>query len=209
MAARSIGLALVVALVAAGAGCRVDPVAGLWPPAPGEERVVVGVVREGRHTRIVEPVSESPDARTRVWDYAARSWMLDGETGPLGVLRLALRPEAGVGLEVFGGPFSERFPRDLYPDQWRVALGRRGYEAMLAHLEAQAGEPIEGHPGWRRARRDYGVFHHCHHFTAAALRAAGLPLHPRRHCTARAIGRRLESIERAEPPSAPGDGSDP
>jgi len=49
---------------------------------------------------------------------------------------------------------------------------------MRDFLEEERGPPLPGWPDWHEGNHRYHLFHTCHHFTAGALRAAGLPISP-------------------------------
>lgn len=184
------------------AGCRAAPPATPWPPPPGSPTERVGVVLESWHAILVEPASEEPDARSRAWEFAARSWMMDGSTGFFGAARLLLAPQSGVGSREFPGPFSERFLPEAHPRRWVFEVTPEGARRMRTFLEASRGEPVPDVEGWHRARIRYRPLWNCNNYVARALREAGLPLAPRRAFTARLLARQLDRAA-SEAPAPP------
>jgi hypothetical protein len=63
-------------------------------------------------------------------------------------------------------------------ERWTFVLSAEGLRKMRAYLDAERGDALTRFPGWYEGVRSYHLFHHCHHFTASALRAGGLPIQP-------------------------------
>lgn len=150
------------------------PVEGLWPPGPEERRIAVDVVYWDWHTIIVVDEGDG----WAEYEYVERRWHLDGERGVSGVLRSLLWPSgSAVAAERSDRPYWERHPARAIK-RWSFVVGERGLDAMRKRLDAEIGEPIPGWRGWHTGVRSYQLFYRCHHFTAGALREAGLPIRP-------------------------------
>ncbi len=167
-------------------GCAA-PVAGLWPPpadAPADaitHRIVVSV--DSWHSVIGLFPLDDPGgvdmSRLEEWSYADRRYYLDGDTGCSGTMNAMFWPSDGiVQVARLGAPWSERTPQP--PARlWSFELTVEGRQAIEAHLHAERSstEPIRvGRSTWYPATHDYHAFHQCHHWTARALRSAGLPV---------------------------------
>lgn len=157
---------------------------GLWPPAPGEPSHRVVVSMDGWHSAVglwpaEDPGGEDPRGY-REWAYAEKGYYLEGDAGCCGTLRAVCVPSAGVVMVRHDGKAMAEWSPQPPVRTWEFVLSEAGYRAMVAHLEAEReGEaPIDDSRGflWYDAARSYHAFHHCHHFTARALRAAGLPV---------------------------------
>ena len=174
--------ALLLAVLAAIPSCFPGPVRELWPPQPGERSYKVDVVFWDWHTLIIEetePGAESPPSSAfREWGYCEEAWYLEGKQGVFGAFRALGWPSAG-GVQKLPAerPYWKRHP-DREIERWSFVISEKGRAAMHAYLESELGEPLPGHPSWHRSTSSYHVFHSCHHFTASALREAGLPIRP-------------------------------
>ncbi len=176
-------LGTVLLVSALGGGCAA-PVKGLWPPGPGEERFKIIVSIDRWHGLIGKWPQSDPTGRRMEdlteWGYAERRYYLDGDVGPSGTLRALFLPSEGVVQVAQAGlTWSERTPQPP-ARMWTFYLTRRGYEKLLAHLatERKSTNVISraGGARWYLSARSYHALHHCHHWTARALRAAGLPV---------------------------------
>lgn len=177
-------------------GCA-SPNQELWPPAPGSPahdiivsvdtwHAVIGFPQDGSEQPSPSfPLAPSPEPRAvqyEEWGYAEQAWYLEGQHGFSGVLRALFWPSAGVvEVSTHASPWSERTP-DPPAEQFQFRLSEEGYLRLRAFLEgSRASEPILLSADGRSfypARRSYSVFHHCHHYAAHALRAAGMPVSP-------------------------------
>ncbi len=171
-------------LVSAWFGGCASPIEGLWPPEPGEKthRIIVSV--DSWHSVIGLWPEEDPEGKDmpllEEWSYAERGYYLEGDTGSSGTMRALLVPSDGVVLVTRAGrPWNERTPQPP-ARTWSFELTEKGYQNLKRHLalERIPDTPylVEGQVTWYLAARDYHAFHHCHHWTARALRTAGLPV---------------------------------
>jgi hypothetical protein len=174
--------ALAVYLLIAWMGGCAQPVKGLWPPAAGEPSYHIVVSTDQWHSVIGLWPLDDPEGRSAAgleeWSYAEKGYYLEGDSGCSGTLRALFVPSAGVLQESrLGRPWSERTPQPP-ARQWSFRLSERGYRALRSFLESEgaSGSPIvEGESSWYAAAASYHLFHQCHHWTARALREAGLP----------------------------------
>ncbi len=187
-------LALLPGLVLLAMGCA-SPIQELWPPAPDSPTRDIIVSVDTWHAVIAFPqdgneqpsrsfpLASSPVPRAvqyEEWGYAEQAWYLEGRRGFTGVLRALFWPSAGV-VEVgtHARPWSERTP-DPPAEQFQFRLSDEGFLRLRTFLESsRASETTLLSADGRSfypARGSYSVFHHCHHFAAHALRAAGLPV---------------------------------
>lgn len=164
--------------------CFPAPIPELWPPRPGEPRHRIDVVYRDWHTIVVLPILPSgapaevgaePAAHVHR-EYCERAWYLEGRQGAWGVLRSLLWPTAsGIGEIRTAEPVWIRRPtEDL--ERWTFVLSANGLRALEEYYRSETGAPLPEFPGWHAGNHDYHLFHHCHHVTAGALRAAGLPI---------------------------------
>ncbi len=169
-------------------GCA-SPNPTLWPPQPGMSSHAIIVSVDTWHamiavTRIrVRESSPSTDNRRWVyeeWGFAERDWYLEGRQGLSGTFRTLLWPSIGV-VEIAHNTnlWSERTPQPP-AEQFTFHLTEQGFRRLREYLESmvEQSSPILITDGsqFYKATRSYHLFHHCHHFTAAALREAGLPI---------------------------------
>ncbi|MBI4605347.1 MAG: DUF2459 domain-containing protein [Planctomycetes bacterium] len=156
-------------------GCFPGPVRELWPPRPGEPRHAIDVAFRDWHTVIVEPAG---GGAFREWESCEKAWYLEGRMGSSGAARALLWPTAsGVACRITRSPVWQRYPSEEV-ERWTFVLSEKGLAALRACLEAEKGAPLAEHPGWHEGKRSYHLFYDCHHFTARALREAGLPIRP-------------------------------
>ena len=164
-------------------GCA-SPVEGLWPPEPGapSHRIVVSV--DSWHSVIgIWPEGDARDTSPsgmREWAYAERGYYLEGSDGSSGSVRAMLWPSSGVIVVRADGQSLDEWSPDPPVRTWTFELTPEGHRALREYLESSraSAEPITEERGflWYEADRSYHLFHHCHHWTAGALRAAGLPV---------------------------------
>jgi hypothetical protein len=173
-------LRLVVLPLAALLGCA-QPVAGLWPPGPGEATHEIVVSTDAWHSVVALP-RERPGGPVEEWGYADKAHYLEGHDGVLGTLDALFVPGAAVVVVTHADRiWAERSPQP--PGRsWTFALMDAGYAGLLGFLHGELASPevISDRNGadWYDAKSSYHAFHHCHHWTAAALREAGLPVWP-------------------------------
>jgi hypothetical protein len=126
------------------------------------------------------------------WDYGERLWFYDDRRPVREGLRQAIHRAGAVFHALFwptGGvieltrspvPLAVRAP-DEVQRVWELRLSPEGATRLRAWLAAQRdpAEPIfeEGGQTYYIAARRYSILYTCHHFTARALRSAGVPLH--------------------------------
>jgi hypothetical protein len=171
-------------LVAAACGGCASPVEGLWPPEPGAASHRITVSVDDWHSVIgIWPEGDSRGAEPsdlREWGYAERAYYHEGSMGSCGSLRAMLWPTEGVVVVHDEGRPMEEWSPDPPVRSWTFELTPEGHRALRAHLEGTLGSdtPFAEERGalWYEADRSYHAFHHCHHWTADALRAAGLPV---------------------------------
>lgn len=121
-------------------------------------------------------------ARFEEWGYAERGWYVEGRQGIGGVFRAMFSSSPGVvEVALADRLWAERTP-DPPADTFAFSLSEAGHQRLREHLRdtIAAGSPVTvvGTSRFHAARDDYYLFHTCHQYTAAALRAAGLPLTP-------------------------------
>ncbi|HKB15737.1 MAG TPA: hypothetical protein VKF62_06715 [Planctomycetota bacterium] len=172
----------------------VGPKRDLWPPPPGEPRFEIDVVFHDRHTVVVERVEGR--GAFREWGYAEKSWCLENKRGLSGAIRALFWPTASVlGCDERDSPLWARRAGEEV-ERWSFVVSRRGLEKMRAYYESERGPPLPHFPGWSEGTHAYHLFHHCHHVTAGALRAAGLPITPWWCLTGGLIRIQLDRIRR-------------
>jgi hypothetical protein len=169
-------LALTALVLAA--GCA-QPVAGLWPPRPGEDTRQIVVSTDAWHSVIC---LTRDHGGLEEWGYADKSYYLEGHDGVSGTLDALILPGAGViHVACVERAWGERTPQP--PGRvWHFDLTREGYARLLSYLQtsSEADQPCSERGGlvWFDAKSAYHMFHHCHHWAAGALREAGLPVWP-------------------------------
>ncbi len=140
-----------------------------WPPKPGED---------GRSQ--AEAALSTQSWLYEEWGYAEQGWYLEARQGISGVLRALFWPSAGV-VEVGRQRqvWSQRTPQPP-AETFTFHLTEEGYKRLRHYLESSrtAEETVltAGRSRFYPATRSYHVFHHCHHYSAEALREAGLPV---------------------------------
>ncbi len=136
---------------------------------------MIDVVFRDWHTVIV---TQREPGRYHEWEFCEKAWYLEGRQGLTGVCRSLLWPTAsGVGSGVATQPTWKRFQKGDVR-RWTFVLSEPGLRAMEGYLETEKGPGLVEFPGWFEGQRSYYLFYNCHHFTASALRAAGLPIRP-------------------------------
>ncbi len=114
------------------------------------------------------------------WGYAEQGWYLEARQGITGLLRALFWPSAGV-VEVGRQRqvWSRRTPQPP-AETFTFHLTEEGYKRLRHYLESSrtAVKTVltAGRSRFYPATRSYHVFHHCHHYSAQALREAGLPV---------------------------------
>jgi hypothetical protein len=172
----SLPVRTLVAVLVLAAGCA-QPVAGLWPPRAGEPTHRVIVSTDNWHSVIGLP---RDDGRLDEWSYASKAYYLEREDGFFGTLSAVFIPgDAVVLTRVSDRPWAETTTQP--PGRsWTFDLSEEGYARLVAYVAAErASETPCSHAGgalWFDATSSYGGLHHCQHWTASALREAGLPV---------------------------------
>lgn len=226
---RFLRAAVAAALCLAAAACA-QPIAGLWPPGPGDvtHRIVVstdawhsviGLCREnGQATQDApsapaaapEATRQAGSPRFEEWGFAEKGYYLEGDNGVCGTLRALFLPSAGVVSVTRGDrTWAERTPQP--PGRsWEFDLTDAGFARLAAFLRAEVASPTPiSHAGgaeWFDAASSYHAFHHCHHWTASALREAGLPVRPAFALFKWSLESQLDRAERIGAEMADGDG---
>ena len=163
-------------------GCA-QPIADLWPPRPGSKTRLILVSIDRWHSVIAlrrEPHPEDAMLPWEEWGYAEEGYYLEGDSGCCGTLRALFVPSAAVVQVARAAlPWSERTPQPP-ARSWVFRLSEDGYEQLVEFLarSKKSGEIVSHAYGsaWYRASPSYHAFHHCYHWTARALRSAGLPV---------------------------------
>ena len=174
---------VILAFVCVLSSCA-SPIAGLWPPDPGAatHRILVSI--DGWHGVIGlwppdDPAGED-GSKYQEWGYADWNFYLDGDDGFSGSCAALFWPTDAV-IQVAHGrvPYYKR-PATPPARHWWFELSEAGYNRLVAFLEAEkATDDVISHLAqaqWYAAKYDYQSFHHCLHWTARALREAGLPV---------------------------------
>ena len=182
------------AVALAAAGCAApSPVEGLWPPRPDEPVRYVVVSVDSWHGMVGLP---QEDGTIEEWGFAERAWYLEHRQGSSGAVRALCWPTDGV-VEVVRGrvPWAARTPQPP-ARMWEFRLTEAGYARLTDWLRESRADPEsvsrEAGRSWYASRRDYCFCHNCHHWLAAALRAAGLPTAPACAFTAGELTRQLD-----------------
>ena len=182
-------------------GCAA-PVSGLWPPPPDRPVQEIVVSLDTWHAMIALPLDDGPEGQAlradkqsvrlpdstpmtqafEEWGYAERAWYVEGRQGPTGAIRALLWPTAGtVEVGQHDRLWAERTPQPP-ADLFILPVTAEGAAGLRQHLRATIADdlPIAHADGsqFYPARHTYHLFHTCHQYAAAALRAAGLPLRP-------------------------------
>lgn len=177
------GESLLLCLLLLACSCA-SPVHDLWPPPKGEPSPTIVVSIDTWHAMIAFPLDTQRSAfsvqRFEEWGYAEQGWYLEGRQGIGGVVRALFWPTAGV-VEVGeqARVWADRTPQPP-ADRFSFQLSQEGYRRLRQYLEASIGDPDPirsiGNTRFFPAARAYHLFHHCHQYTALALREAGLPV---------------------------------
>jgi hypothetical protein len=141
------------------------------------------VIASGLHTFVViHPAPHEGSAGFREYGFAEKAWYLEGRQGIQGAIRALFWPTDSV-VEV-----KKLAEADFKPDPeremriWRFVITEEGRDAMMRFLQSwydpakviEVTDDAEYYSG----RYAYHLFRGCHHYTARALRAAGLPIRP-------------------------------
>jgi len=159
------------------------PIRDLWPPDRGDQQFKIVIFTDGLHSEIgVWPENDAEGQRSQSlesWSYGERGYYMEGKTGVIGMLRATLIPTAGV-VRVHRAGWRFTGTQNLPDKTWELYVSREGYDRLLAHVRAQCESTnvifATGRSEWYDAKHSYHTFHNCHHWTARALRAAGLPV---------------------------------
>ena len=164
------------------AGCSATPVEGLWPPADHQVRHRIDVIRRGIHTFILIYPSKEDRSFYREYGFAEKGWYLEGRQGNSGIVRSLFWPTDSV-IEIKG---ERTHYVSLNPEKevgrWTFYVTSRGRQAMIQYLESwyDPQDLLQSLNGtqYYSGRYSYHFFRGCHHYTAGALRAGGLPVQP-------------------------------
>lgn len=157
----------------------------LWPPEQGVPSHTILVSLDTWHSAIVFPHqtqagNSSHPPLFEQWGYAEQAWYLKGQQGISGVFRALLWVSPGVVEVGHHGQIwrarSTQRPTELFIFE----VTQQGYLRLRNYLESTVAshQPIStaGGSKFYRSTPSYNLFHHCHHYTAKALREAGLPI---------------------------------
>lgn len=183
-------------------GCAA-PVHDLWPPKSEEERFKVIVFADALHSEIGIWPEDDPEGRHPghlvSWSYGEKKYYLEGKTGFCGQLRATLIPTRGV-VRVHRAGWRFRGGEHLPERTWTFYVSREGYKRLLAHVRAERGSTAAvartEFSEWYPAKRSYHALHNCHHWTANALRDAGLPIWSSHAIFRWTLERQLDRAER-------------
>jgi uncharacterized protein (TIGR02117 family) len=203
-------------------GCH-GPVRGLYPPRPDELTRIVYVPNNHWHTGIVLKLSDLSDDQRRLFDDFSEfsrvevGWGDDAyyraEKATIGnTLQAACVPTPSV-LHIVG---IDAVPEGHYAyseiELYRVELSEAGFKRLVEFV-ANAFETdeqdkaiylqpgLQSESGFYRAKGMYCGCRMCNHWTAEALRAAGMPITPTWAVTADDVGgqlRRIEQVKRVD-----------
>jgi uncharacterized protein (TIGR02117 family) len=185
-------------LASALTGC-LGPVAGVFPPKPGEPTETVFIVNHWWHTGIVVETQALPESARPSWPAAAQSRYLEIGWGDDGFYR-AEKPTLGIALRsvfwrnpaVLHVVALDREPIDYFPEGGivRVAVSTNGFNRLCRYLSASyatqgpgwspidLGQGIYGDSRFYRATGHYYFPNTCNVWTARALRSTGAPITP-------------------------------
>jgi hypothetical protein len=203
-----LALGLYFASMALG-GCA-RPVAGLWPPGPGQRRHKITVATMAMHSEVGvwpedDPEGSRPEDVT-LWGFGDRQYFLEDDTDTGTTLRALFLPSEGVVRQVPGRRVREA--RAVADREWTFYVTDEGRRRLVAYLEAQkADRTVSTRDGcrWYPAEDSYHALNHCHCWTARALRAAGLPIWPSHAVFKWSFHRQLDRAARIADTSPPKD----
>ncbi len=175
---------LLVGVSVLSSGCA-TPVSGLWPPEPGTPSHAIIVSVDTWHAMIALPAKSVAEGRPteqkyEEWGYAEEAWYLEGRQGISGILRALFWPSAGV-VEIghYDQVWSERTPQPP-AEKFTFHLTDEGFARLRDFLRSTIAAPTPiveaGGSRFFPGSPSYHVFHQCHHYSARALREAGLPV---------------------------------
>lgn len=165
-------------------GCA-STIPELWPPDQGVPSHTILVSLDTWHSMIVFPHETQGDESSRPplfeqWGYAEQAWYLKGRQGIGGVFRAMFWCSPGI-VEVghHGQIWTRRSPQPP-ADLFTFEVTEQGYLRLRRYLESTVAGPqpisTAGSSSFYPSTYSYNLFHHCHHYTAKALREAGLPI---------------------------------
>jgi Protein of unknown function (DUF2459) len=165
-----------------GASCA-GPIVELWPPKPGAPTHKITVTMDAWHSVVgVWPAADRAGEELgtmREWGFADRNYYLERNNGVSGCCGALFWPTAAV-LRVAPAGHSVIDLRDAPASRWTFQLSEAGYRRLVAFLHAERANTMVlsrlAQSNWYEAKYSYQAFHHCNHWTARALRTAGLPV---------------------------------
>ncbi|MFC1743429.1 DUF2459 domain-containing protein [Candidatus Riflebacteria bacterium] len=150
-----------------------SPDAKLWPPEKDSFEFLY-VVYWDWHTIVIIP--EKGRKVFSEWEFAEKLWYLEMKQGITGALRALFQPSKSViGYEVHLKPYWERHARRK-PEKWTFLISRAGKKRIITFLQSIKGTRLNNFSAWYSGKRSYHLFFNCNHFTAHALKNAGLPI---------------------------------
>lgn len=202
-------------LLAFPAGCN-GPVRDLYPPKQGQPTRTVHVYNNHWHTGVVLKLADLSDDQRRLFQrfetspYVEVGWGDDeyyrAEKTTLGnTLQAVCVPSSSVlhiaAVDVPPERHYTRYEAELY----RIELSRAGFDCLADFVTDTFATDEQGgaiylqpglcaNSGFYRARGSYCGCRMCNHWTAQALRAAGLPITPVWAMTADNVARQLRRI---------------
>jgi len=165
-------------------GCASTLTQDLWPPAAEQPRYRVDVLSSGLHSFIlVHPTPEEPPVY-KEYGFAEQAWDLEYKRGIFGAFRALFWPTKSV-VEIKSFNSYDSVDKTGKKRSWHFALTKKGRDALIESLHAWYDPSkvveIEGSPDneqYYRGIDSYYIFRGCHHYTAEALKIAGIPMRP-------------------------------
>lgn len=197
-------------------GCN-GPVRKLYPPRQGEPTRTIHVCNNHWHTGVVLKLADLSDNQRRLFEafmdcpYVEVSWGDDGyyraEKATLGnISRAAFVPSPSVLHIAAIDAVPERHYAHYEVELYRIDLSEAGFDRLTGFVADtfrtdEQGRSIYVQPGlysasgFYRAKGLYCGCRMCNHWTAEALRAAGLPITPAWALTADNVAWQLRRSE--------------
>nr|WP_225882679.1 DUF2459 domain-containing protein [Pseudanabaena sp. PCC 7367] len=178
------------------------PIAGLFPPQPGEPTKTLYIVRQAWHTGLAWSQQDLPQMGPEAWrdapyieiGWGDRRFYYDSDFSVNSVLQAIFIPTTSVMHVVgFAEPPKEFFH---YTDVWELELSERGFKNLFKFVQQTyagfdggagvtgrsplAGKSLYGVGNYYEALPSYSFWQTCNGWTAQALLQAGVPICPKR-----------------------------